>query len=75
MTSISDNDNDNNGNNGSKYLSKQRTGGPRIHFFFFKSEATAANLMVKHQTLFPLNEVLTIIAANQNVSEVSEQCH
>lgn len=31
--------------------------------------------MVKHQTLFPLNEVLTIIAANQNVSEVSEQCH
>lgn len=54
-------------------VSKEQEG--QGYTFFFKSEATAANLMVKHQTLFPLNEVLTIIAANQNVSEVSEQCH
>lgn len=39
MTSISDNDdNDNNGNNGGKYLSKQRTGGPRIHIFFLNQK-------------------------------------
>ena len=73
MTSISDNDeNDSNDNNDGKYLSKKKK---ESQGYCFKIRSQSSNLNSKILNIFPLNEMLTIIATSQNVFEVSEQCH
>ena len=73
MTSISDNDeNDSNDNNDGKYLSKKEK---ESQGYCFKIRSHSSNLNSKILNIFPLNEMLTIIATSQNVFEVSEQCH
>ena len=70
MTSIPDNA-ENDSNDG-KYLRKKEKEGQG---YSFKIRSHSSNLNSKTLNIFPLNEMLAIIATSQNVFEVSEQCH
>jgi len=67
VTSIPDND-ENDSNDG-KYLRKKEKEGQG---YSFKIRSHSSNLNSKTLNIFPLNEMLAIIATNQNVFEVSE---